>query len=804
MMGPAKHPLSSQAWTLEEFELGKEISFSQARAASASPESARAKWLQSHQKHTVRAVLEPRLRAFLLETSEGELTVVRSVAKASDSEYKDPNAAKDLNLKAFKYSSPIPPELRFTRLQDKQTQVLLPDEPYFPELHAFQTMPGESRLMFYKVYNGGSLWNLIKRFAEWKGTVPEPLIWHVMEQLTRAIIFLAAGLTREDLQKGNRRPHSKYKKIVHRDILASNILLDFPQQKTTDYGSGDADLGDLFPRVILANWQNVGREGDQDKWNALGGFVNSQLARRGAEQLPDHREDIYCLGRVLRLMVKYKDHWEQREENKHDIDHDPPYLEDWHDKNWKSGDRPYSNQLINLLMEFETQKGIDGTMFDSEVVRKKQMLDRVKDVNFLIDTVLPAATKRVSRYRRDLVDQIDEEKLRYYYVRWAMPGPDYIHLTAPQDGAEQDEEIASTSKFLKPPRGRETRHWDGDDPGSSILGDYYLHQEEAGEEGGSDEGEQQEQPGDEFEGDEQGGQEEQQEEEEGEEEEEEAERNKKSGPSVDELEQYLSGSDEERPGIRQAGPKGLDPPFQAHRTPLPSDSSPKLKSAAEFLQRLGLSGSAATPEVNSEDERGTNVPSSPADKARARKDDQLKARNAQLELLQNRVDELRDEREFLQAELEKALQDKEDAETAKEGAENQARVMAEMAEMSNAIAQAATEAAPAEATSSPSLPGTTDAAKEELRKLRSDVRKLREQNRKEAERLRGLQAQAYELQKIPSPAQGPRPPIAIGQIPVEDIEIRKSRRARNSESVKSLLKWVDAGYKEPTSSDEKA
>ncbi|KAK3690416.1 hypothetical protein B0T22DRAFT_378655, partial [Podospora appendiculata] len=299
----------------------------------------------------------------------------------------------------FEYVSPIPPELRFTRLQDRQTQVLLPDEPCFPELHAFQTIPGECRVMFYKAYCGGSLWNLIKRYAECEGSVPEPFIWHVMEQLTRAIIFLAAGLTREDLQKGNRRPGKGYKKIVHRDILASNTLLDFPLLKEGD-PSTDDDLGDVFPRVVLTNWQNAGREGDAEQWIAPGGFVNSQLlASRSAPQPPDHREDVYCLGRILRMMVTYRDHYKYRKENTIDIDHDQPYLEDWLDKSWKSGVCPYTNELIDLLMHFETSNGIHGSMFDSETVRKKEIFDQGKDVNFLIGTVLPTATKRMRRYR---------------------------------------------------------------------------------------------------------------------------------------------------------------------------------------------------------------------------------------------------------------------------------------------------------------------------------------------------------------------------------------------------------------------
>ncbi|KAH6614629.1 hypothetical protein B0J18DRAFT_347484, partial [Chaetomium sp. MPI-SDFR-AT-0129] len=194
----------------------------------------------------------------------------------------------------------LPPEIRVSTLtDDPRVDLVLPKEPYFPRLYAAawptaaqpplnpnsgsssdsgsedtaQTQPGptqpakEVHSLYYKYYNGSSLANLVEMYSDRTGgPVPESFIWHVVEQLTRALLFLYAGLTRDDLdpftEPADETPEH-YDLIlnrmvqrapwIHQDISDVNILLNFPLN-----ADGLLEpMGRFFPDVILSGLQNA-------------------------------------------------------------------------------------------------------------------------------------------------------------------------------------------------------------------------------------------------------------------------------------------------------------------------------------------------------------------------------------------------------------------------------------------------------------------------------------------------------------------------------------------------------------------
>ncbi|KAK4141542.1 uncharacterized protein C8A04DRAFT_14009, partial [Dichotomopilus funicola] len=194
----------------------------------------------------------------------------------------------------------LPPEIRVSTLtDDPRVDLVLPKEPYFPRLYAAawptaaqpppdpnsrsssdsgsedtaQTPPAstqpaeEVHSLYYKYYNGSSLANLVEMYSDRTGgPIPESFIWHVVEQLTRALLFLYAGLTRADLdsftEPADETPEH-YDLIlnrmlqrapwIHQDISDVNILLDSPLN-----ADGLLEpMGRFFPDVILSGLQNA-------------------------------------------------------------------------------------------------------------------------------------------------------------------------------------------------------------------------------------------------------------------------------------------------------------------------------------------------------------------------------------------------------------------------------------------------------------------------------------------------------------------------------------------------------------------
>jgi hypothetical protein len=279
-----------------------------------------------------------------------------------------------------------PPELRFARLSDPHVEVQLPNEPYFPELYGYGFPSGQHGFdsegkpdifsLYFKRFNGGTLENLMLQYAhpEIGAPIPEPFVSHVMEQLSRAVIRLQTGLTREDLDQGMKDPKPGHKILLHRRLRERDVFLHFPED-----GEDKDPLDCCFPRIILGEFdQAIVLDEPPD--------IHSHVPRAEAET--GTWEDMHLLGRLLRRLVTVHDcTWENNGNFDYDVDEDGEmarFLSD-HITLYEGQKHVYSDDLIRLLLNFE-HKGREA----------------IPTVSFLVNELLPRAQEKLGEFRNGL------------------------------------------------------------------------------------------------------------------------------------------------------------------------------------------------------------------------------------------------------------------------------------------------------------------------------------------------------------------------------------------------------------------
>ncbi len=347
------------------------------------------------------------------------------------------------------YHSPSPPELRFSTLDDPRVEVRLPDEPYFPKLYAYGyplgLAPGETEeaaksdvfSLYFKHYNGGSLDNFMEMYSDKDvgAPTPEPFIWHVIEQVSRAVLFLHKGYTREyldaclvarqDEREGRtavwpKVPDNaaKWTPIVHRLITAQHVLLHFPQD-------GDP-LSRCFPQVVLLGFDQANLESDDKLWWSADAAANLDADK---DVPPSPWEDMYLVGALFRQLVTIYDsrkHVSEHrlEEFNVDVDgklsaYEPGNL------NLATGQVPaYSPELISLLKRWEVPalQNDAAAYFSNPGVR-----GGIPTIQLIEEEALPLASRKVAEYRAMGLDQLTSEDGGGLMsdVSWVMPDPKF-------------------------------------------------------------------------------------------------------------------------------------------------------------------------------------------------------------------------------------------------------------------------------------------------------------------------------------------------------------------------------------------
>ncbi|XXH04508.1 nucleolar DEAD-box protein required for synthesis of 60S ribosomal subunit [Hypoxylon texense] len=258
--------------------------------------------------------------------------------------------------------------------------------------------------------NGGTLEQLREAYYRAGRRVPEPFVWHVTTELCNALAFMYFGQGR-DLK----RPR-KWRKIYHRDINPSNVLLNFPpQHRGTLPRAGNKD--NAFPEIILTDFGDSAISGDKPDDLKPGIFK--------LERAPNMWEDVYHVGCILRSLCMT--HIPFPEDDPNDpLDVIPGGV--LMDESQRWAHRPdsrrlaavnahpngaaYSDELINLLSHFEWQNQ------ETRAINIDDNRARVPGIFWIVHRLLYVARERVGELR-------DGDKPAGYYdaidVSWAKP-----------------------------------------------------------------------------------------------------------------------------------------------------------------------------------------------------------------------------------------------------------------------------------------------------------------------------------------------------------------------------------------------
>ncbi|KAK4136094.1 hypothetical protein BT67DRAFT_375445, partial [Trichocladium antarcticum] len=374
------------------------------------------------------------------------------------------------------YQTEAPPELRISRRladplglasptlpSDPFVQVELPAEPYFPELYGYG-IPGGNRSfirqdgftrdgtwdlfsLYFKWYNGRTLANLADMYSDPENgaPIPEPFIWHAIEQLCRAVIFLHTGLTRQDLKTmewgrtGESIARRDWIPVVHRNICERNILLHFPEQ-----GEKQDPLDCYFPQIILEGFSDASLLNDPEHlWSKK---APANFLQTTGEPLapPACYEDIHMLGEVFRRLVAVHDTFKQNPEVGPDFNVDvEASMYEFRAENLKlppGQQAAYSEDLLLLLMQWEVDElHEDGELFFThETVRNK-----IPTIDFLIDIVLPTAASKVEEYRSQGLTTEDDD------VSWVVPDPGFQMTPHYTNMATQRQAVSKLKRELE-------------------------------------------------------------------------------------------------------------------------------------------------------------------------------------------------------------------------------------------------------------------------------------------------------------------------------------------------------------------
>ena len=418
-------------------------------------------WLSQHPSgflllHNLHPICPPGKCMLLRSLDTGEYVVNKRLKRwAPCWEQGGPFRAHVPHKVAFKTAAPG--ELRFARLADPRVEVRLPDEPYFPELYAYGIPGGEQGFdrhgrpeifsLYFKRFNGGTLSNLMEIYSDpvIGGDIPETFVWHVIEQLSRAVIYLQTGLTREDLDAGEREAKPGWVPLAHRNITETNVLLHFSEDDAHD------PFDCCFPRVVLEGFDQANLVSDPSEWWNKG-VVN--IGKREGDPLmpPSTWEDMHLLGAIFRRLVTVHRELKKNPGLGFNFDVDTQvqlsrYLPENIDL--AEGEAPpYSRKLILLLQEWEIPAFAEhpGVYFTDETIR-----DDIPKADYLIRYVLPVAQDMVKAYRSMDFDHVilkGKDGLNGD-VSWVKPDPQFEMVPYSSTASEESSALADLENQLR-------------------------------------------------------------------------------------------------------------------------------------------------------------------------------------------------------------------------------------------------------------------------------------------------------------------------------------------------------------------
>ncbi|AEO63681.1 uncharacterized protein THITE_2126151 [Thermothielavioides terrestris NRRL 8126] len=223
-------------------------------------------------------------------------------------------------------SNPMAAEIELSTVADPLVRRQLPlyhpkmGQTPFPQLDAVQVHHRGTRgkaygdfdaTLFYKYYNGGTLYDLMEKYRLANRMVPEGFIWHYVAEHGRALAWLHTGdipsreynvaHKAEIGQPGkavNRwRPALAWDALCHMDAHADNIWLHYPTEEEKAANPELRRFGDARPQIILGDF-GIAMQARNDRNNLLQARTSPDMPE------PETLRDKSDLGsNLLRLAV---------------------------------------------------------------------------------------------------------------------------------------------------------------------------------------------------------------------------------------------------------------------------------------------------------------------------------------------------------------------------------------------------------------------------------------------------------------------------------------------------------------------
>ncbi|RYC62824.1 hypothetical protein CHU98_g3388 [Xylaria longipes] len=305
----------------------------------------------------------------------------------------------------------VPPDLRISNAPGADGPLIGPLEVegrmriYFSEVVLWQCIGPNTYSIYFKYYNGAALTSLFYTYQNELRPVPESFIWHVFLTLIEAVRYLHRGV-----RPGTDDEPDEWTPLYHRDIAMNNVFLHYPERPDSEPCPQMGFEENAFPEVIVGDLGDGGIEGD-DPDSYKGGRWNSDTL--------EEWQDTYAIFSVVKELCMAHIHW--RITHKDFI----PEGVDCDDINgyMEQGHVPYSDDLFNMLKlwEFENCKdsSIDETQPDEDG-EEVPNIDRVPDLNEIVETVLPVARRMVRRFRTP-GGNVPPDYYRQIDVSWSKP-----------------------------------------------------------------------------------------------------------------------------------------------------------------------------------------------------------------------------------------------------------------------------------------------------------------------------------------------------------------------------------------------
>lgn len=122
-------------------------------------------------------------------------------------------------------------------------QNILPKNDRIANLLYFNSDPSTAQL-YFDYYSGNDLENLAENYYARYQRIPEGFLWHVLLELSEALAFIHHGFDGHS----NPPPPSSWKRVLHRDIKPTNVLLRRPSINPHTQREG------IYPSIVLADF----------------------------------------------------------------------------------------------------------------------------------------------------------------------------------------------------------------------------------------------------------------------------------------------------------------------------------------------------------------------------------------------------------------------------------------------------------------------------------------------------------------------------------------------------------------------